>query len=235
MAPLAARGHFASPPERVVHPDGSWKMRTWEEGEYLARIAPRAPEAVAEQLLRVPITLMNPAVWAVVADAAMVLPVAYAAPLTSRIAKTDDSLAPLSVHASLWNLLMEAIPAPLQHSGIMKVWRVACESLGIYGVRLHDLRHCHGQWLIDAGVSEHDVMRSLRHKTVGMTRRYTRRKESKNVAVAIAGVLMPNSTISPPAEVPMVVAIGEFLAPAAPRAQIGSGESSTGEAYEARQ
>lgn len=90
---------------------------------------------------------------------------------------------------------MDAIPAPMRHSGIMMVWRVACESLGYYDVRLHDLRHCHGQSLIDAGVSEQDVKRSLRHKTVGMTRRYTRRKEIKNVAVAMAGVLAPTSAL----------------------------------------
>lgn len=81
VTPLAARGHFANPPERVVHADGSWQMRAWPEGEYLARVALHEPEAVTDQLARVPDTLENPAVWGVVADAAMALPVALAARL----------------------------------------------------------------------------------------------------------------------------------------------------------
>jgi hypothetical protein len=37
VVPLAARGHFANPPERVVHADGSWQMREWPDGEYWVR------------------------------------------------------------------------------------------------------------------------------------------------------------------------------------------------------
>jgi hypothetical protein len=84
---LAERGHFERPPERDVHIDGSWRMRVWPEGEYLARVAAGDPPTVTEVLLRVPVTLTNAAVWAVVADAAMVVPKQYADRLARHVAK----------------------------------------------------------------------------------------------------------------------------------------------------
>lgn len=84
---LDERGHFGTPPERIVHRDNSWRMRMWPEGEYLARVAAGAPEAVTEVLVRVPTTLTNPAVWAVVADAAMVIPIQHAGHLARRLAQ----------------------------------------------------------------------------------------------------------------------------------------------------
>ena len=87
VVPLAARGHFANPPERVVHADGSWQMRGWPEGEYLVRMAPHEPKAVAEHLMKVPNTLFNPVVWGVITNASMALPVDLAGSLASRVAK----------------------------------------------------------------------------------------------------------------------------------------------------
>lgn len=95
VTPLAARGHFANPPERIIHADGSWQMRAWPQGEYLARVAPHAPRVVAEQLMLIPVTLANPAVWGVVTDAALAVPVDLAARLASRIAKALATVPPV--------------------------------------------------------------------------------------------------------------------------------------------
>jgi len=95
IGPLAQRGHFAHPPERLVHADGSWQMRSWYEGEYLVRVAERAPEEVFERLQLVPVTNLNPAVWSVVADAALVLPVALASRFAARIAKVLRTVPPV--------------------------------------------------------------------------------------------------------------------------------------------
>ena len=65
---------FNNPPSRTVHPDGSWSMVTWLEGEYLVRIAASEPERVRDVLLTVPLSNDNPAVWDVVARAAASLP-----------------------------------------------------------------------------------------------------------------------------------------------------------------
>lgn len=76
---------FESPPRRLVHPDQSWSMVAWLEGEYLTRVASDEPDAVARILTSVPTDNDNPAVWDVVARAAAKLPPELAAPILSRI------------------------------------------------------------------------------------------------------------------------------------------------------
>ena len=76
---------FINPPNRTVHPDGSWSMATWLEGEYLVRITAAEPQRVRDILLTVPQTNDNPAVWDVVARAAAALPPLLAAKILPHI------------------------------------------------------------------------------------------------------------------------------------------------------
>lgn len=64
------------------------------------------------------------------------------------------------------------------------------EVLRYEGLHIHDLRHCTGQWAIDAGVDESKVQAQLRHETASQTRDYVIRNASGEVSRALAGVLL---------------------------------------------
>ena len=74
VRPLTAGGFFSQPPDLQITEDGSMRSRPWPEGQFLARIAPEAPEAVAEALESIPQDNKNPLVWDLVAKAAAQLP-----------------------------------------------------------------------------------------------------------------------------------------------------------------
>ena len=57
-------------------------------------------------------------------------------------------------------------------------------------LRLHDLRHCYGQWLADAGVSEARIQVGLRHASPSMTRRYTKQRDQGENAKTMADVML---------------------------------------------
>ena len=117
---LDERGHFHTPPERIVYADESWRMRMWPEGEYLARVAAGAPEAVTEVLARVPTTLTNPAVWAVIADAAMVMPNQHAGRLARRLVKAMMVVPPVFLPHKVVDLTER-----LASSGDGAAWKLA--------------------------------------------------------------------------------------------------------------
>lgn len=81
IEPLDHAQFFRTPPERRVEPDGSWRVTPWPEGSFLARVADTHPAEVAAVLRRLPRTILNPAVWNSVANAATILPVEEAATL----------------------------------------------------------------------------------------------------------------------------------------------------------
>jgi integrase len=60
----------------------------------------------------------------------------------------------------------------------------------VTGVTLHSLRHCCGQWAVNAGVLEAQVQAALRHETASTTRIYTLQKARGQVARALAGVFL---------------------------------------------
>lgn len=95
----------------------------------------------------------------------------------------------LPVDPRAWSWVTRAIPVGLSHWTIRDHWRQACAATDVRGVTLHDLRHCHAQWLINAGRPESAVQQSLRHRTAGMTRRYVTQVERGHNAVAIADLL----------------------------------------------
>lgn len=96
LRPLADRRLFDAPPERLVHPDGSWQMRPWPEGRYLARVAPNEPRVVTDLLCRVPQTVANPAVWITMIEAALVLPLEDAGLVAMHVAKAMKSVPPVA-------------------------------------------------------------------------------------------------------------------------------------------
>ena len=117
--------------------------------------------------------------------------------------KTAGSSAPVYVAASQWKHVLAAIPCPLgdvrpvpeagvqydpRYKRLRRIWTDATKAAGL-SVRLHDLRHCTGQWSVNAGVPEAKVQAALRHATPGMTRRYTMQHDRQAVAEALGKVM----------------------------------------------
>lgn len=102
--------------------------------------------------------------------------------------KTDDADGWISVPAHLWGWIVSGVPARIGEKRLRMHWWAALEAEGVSGVTLHDLRHCHGQWAMDAGADERDVQDSLRHSSPAMTRRYTLKGSTARVASAIGQV-----------------------------------------------
>lgn len=73
LVPLAKAGFFRSPPDRLMHEDGSWSIRQWPEGEALARLAADAPDVTVSAFDAVSTDNQNPAVWNAIAKAALIL------------------------------------------------------------------------------------------------------------------------------------------------------------------
>jgi integrase len=99
--------------------------------------------------------------------------------------KTVGSDREVSIAPSMWHHVVDAVPAPRSAGWMRRTWREACAKVQLYGVTLHDLRHCHGQWAIDGGASEQAVQVSLGHVNPAMTRRYTKTVDRGKVADAI--------------------------------------------------
>src|SRR2546425_11623992 len=107
---------------------------------------------------------------------------------------------PLS--AELWEWARRAIPCPVKQDQLYRLWKKACKAAGAGELRLYDLRHAYGQWLVDAGVPEARVQVGMRHNTAGMTRRYTKQRDRGSNAQGITPGLFgePESpATSPPA------------------------------------
>jgi integrase len=103
--------------------------------------------------------------------------------------KTNASIREVHVAPVLWHFVDEAVPAPHTAKWLRHVWREACAATDVYGVTLHDLRHCHGQWALMAGAQEQSVQTTLGHSSPAMTRRYTRTLQRGEVAEALARTL----------------------------------------------
>ena len=75
------------------------------------------------------------------------------------------------------NPVDRAVPVTLSCDWLREMWYAACDLAELPRVRLHDLRHCHGQWTLDQGIADVDVQRYMGHATSYMTQRYRRRAE----------------------------------------------------------
>lgn len=100
--------------------------------------------------------------------------------------KTEASHDTISVAAELWADVVAAVPSPFRYGWMRRLFRQACEEAGVSGITLHDLRHCHAQWAVDNGADERAVMAQLRHRSIAMTRRYTRTRDTAGAASAAA-------------------------------------------------
>ena len=103
--------------------------------------------------------------------------------------KTRGSDAVVPIDPALWPWLERAIPCPVGQWRLRELWRRACTAAKVGDVRLHDLRHCYAQWLVNAGIPEEAVQRAMRHLTPSMTRRYALQRDQQRPAAAIAAVL----------------------------------------------
>lgn len=105
--------------------------------------------------------------------------------------KTAASAATVRVAPALWAWVKAAVPSPLQYGWLRKYWKRALKAVKAdVTLRLHDLRHAHGQWAVNAGVPEAAVQASLRHTNRAMTARYTAQRDRGTVASALAHVLL---------------------------------------------
>lgn len=114
--------------------------------------------------------------------------------------KTSTSAEDVSVHPSLWQYVERAVPAPIGYKALRRYWTKACEKAGV-SVRIHDLRHCFGQWSVNAGVPESKVQRALRHKSPAMTRRYVTTREKGEAAKAVGDALLGHPATEQAAQV----------------------------------
>lgn len=121
--------------------------------------------------------------------------------------KTKKGKKPVQIAESMWPWIEAGIPAPLGYNWQRKYFVRACLKLGFatkvpnlvkdptgkklfyQGPRLHDLRHLHGQLIVNAGLPEWMAQRSLRHSTAAMTRRYVEQDALTQAADAIASGL----------------------------------------------
>jgi len=119
--------------------------------------------------------------------------------------KTEGSEGSVSVAPELWHWIEAAVPCPVSYRTLWGYWWDARVAVGKrYGmideepldVRLHDLRHLHGQWAVDGGAQIDEVKTSLRHASLSMTARYLYRSHGRNVATSIATTLQGSSVNS---------------------------------------
>ena len=72
----------------------------------------------------------------------------------TKTAGSDDLVV---VGEEWWSWAKDAVPAPLGYAWLRKHWSRACAAVHVTGVTLHSLRHCCGQWAVNAGVPEAQV------------------------------------------------------------------------------
>ena len=96
--------------------------------------------------------------------------------------KTPGSEDVIRVGPEGWEWVKRAIPCPVTPRTFRRRWEQARAAVGAPHARLHDLKHCLGQWSTDAGMSEAKVQVFMRHKNPDMTRRYTKQRDRGDVA-----------------------------------------------------
>src|SRR2546428_3729916 len=109
--------------------------------------------------------------------------------------KTAESAAVVRVGEQPWPVVRAARPSPLAYKWLREYFKRALKVVGApLDLRLHDLRHCYAQWLVDAGASEARVQVGMRHATAAMTRRYAMQRDKGENAKLMANLLLPART-----------------------------------------
>ncbi len=104
--------------------------------------------------------------------------------------KTSTSEETISISSDCWQFVEDAVPSPFRYGWMRRLFREACNAVGVHGVTLHDLRHCHGQWALESGAEEHEVQAQLRHRSIATTRRYVKTLQKRRSAEAAARHLL---------------------------------------------
>ena len=93
---------------------------------------------------------------------------------------------------------------------IFCAWDTARQSVGLGDVRVHDLRHSHASFLVNAGRTLYEVQHILGHTQVKTTQRYahlshdTLLDATNSVNTALGGMFVPMGSASPAAQVELV-------------------------------
>jgi len=66
----------------------------------------------------------------------------------------------------------KSVPFNLQASNVTRLWNAAREAAGMPELRLHDLRHAFGSWLIERGAAPSVVRDLMGHSSLAVTSRY---------------------------------------------------------------
>lgn len=125
-------------------------------------------------------------------------------PGTKTVASSDT----ITLDEETWRWAEEAIPCPVSYGILQARWKKAAMASGHAGIRLYDLRHCHAQWLANAGVPEALIQQALRHRTPAMTRRYTMQRDKGRNAQEIAKVVFGPAVRPAPVLVPAEERVG---------------------------
>jgi len=97
---------------------------------------------------------------------------------------------PVYFSEALWPWVTAAVPCSVPKDLLADHWKRACRKAGRGDLRLYDLRHCFGQWLTNAGVPDALIQTGMRHRTAGMTRRYTKQVHKGQTAAAMGTLLV---------------------------------------------
>ena len=93
---------------------------------------------------------------------------------------------------------------------IFCAWDTARQSVGLGDVRVHDLRHSHASFLVNAGRTLYEVQHILGHTQVKTTQRYahlshdTLLDATNSVNTVLGGMFVPMVSASPAAQVQLV-------------------------------
>lgn len=109
---LRDRGYFLNPPNRLIHPDGSWQFVPWSQIRYLEKIAAGCPAEVESILLDVPVENDNPAIWIGLAECALQLPPESAVRVAGHFRRALSTVPPVGVPLASVPLI-----AHLAHAG----------------------------------------------------------------------------------------------------------------------
>ncbi len=105
--------------------------------------------------------------------------------------KTAGSADVVRVPAELWPWVAAAVPCPVGYQVLLKRWKHAARAEGHPTLTLYSLRHFFAQQLAEAGAPESRIQQSMRHRSVTMTRRYTRMVDKGENAKVVGAVLAP--------------------------------------------
>ena len=105
VAPLCVAGFFKHPPD-VLPPDkdGRQSFEGWSEGDFLRRMASKAPADVRDALQAIPTKLRNPYVWDGAAEAAKAMPAKVAVTLVPLFRTVLKSALPLMIQETFGEL-----------------------------------------------------------------------------------------------------------------------------------